>query len=380
MMKTHNKLILFLVLLLILVGAYFLSKDSKESTNSEDVVHFSCTKGTFDAYFDHESVKIKLSDGRSLDLPQVRSGSGIRYEKDKIAFIGKGNDSLIQENGITTYENCVADSSNNNTQVNGRSVFTDQGKTISFSYPNDLSVSGGGLGYTESWRTNTQSLGIILAKVILPKEIEPSTNFSEAVFSVGTSSDPNEIKNCLIPRNGEVEKDEVKINGLTYKKITLTDAGAGNYYDTVSYRTIQNDQCYAVEYTIHSTNIGNYSPDQNIKEFDTQKIVSILESMAQSVNFLKTEISDNNNKEVVVTPLEVVEDSRCPKEVACIWAGTVKVKVRVVNKSGQSESGILTLNESKVISGVSVTLTNVLPEKTSKNIPFSDYKFSFSIK
>lgn len=32
---------------------------------------------------------------------------------------------------------------------------------------------------------------------------------------------------------------------------------------------------------------------------------------------------------VEVRPLEVLEDSRCPQDVDCVWAGTIRVKVRV---------------------------------------------------
>lgn len=35
---------------------------------------------------------------------------------------------------------------------------------------------------------------------------------------------------------------------------------------------------------------------------------------------------------VEVTFLEVVEDSRCPKDVDCIWAGQAKIKVRIEEK------------------------------------------------
>lgn len=35
---------------------------------------------------------------------------------------------------------------------------------------------------------------------------------------------------------------------------------------------------------------------------------------------------------VEVTFLEVMEDSRCPKDVDCIWAGQAKIKVRIAEK------------------------------------------------
>ncbi|MCC7436620.1 hypothetical protein IT402_01965 [Candidatus Nomurabacteria bacterium] len=80
---------------------------------------------------------------------------------------------------------------------------------------------------------------------------------------------------------------------------------------------------------------------------------------------------------IKVTPLELVEDSRCPKGVQCIWAGTVKVKIEITNKNGQSSQGVLTLDEEREIAGIKVTLTEVLPEKTQEIIEFSKYKFKF---
>ncbi|MBP6857819.1 MAG: MliC family protein [Candidatus Pacebacteria bacterium] len=376
MMKTHNKFVSLLAITLVLLGAYFLFKNTKQDLNQKEVVHFFCTNGSMDAYFGTETLKLVLSDGRSFDLDQVMSGSGIRYEKDNVVFIGKGSDAMLQEGGATTYENCVANSSND-TDVNGISKFTDQGKTISFSYPSNLHISGGDIGYTPSWRTNTQSLGIVLAKLVIPKEFQPNTNFSEATFSVGTSSDPEEVKNCLVPRNGEREKGTLDINGLIYTKITLSEGAAGNYYDTTSYRIVRNSQCYAVEHTIHSTNFANYPKDSGIKEFDTQAVVSVLDSMVKSFTLFNEKVVSSTKDITSVTALELVEDSRCPKSVQCIWAGTVKVKVQVTNNYGKNNRGTLTLDEKQDIGGVKVTLTEVLPEKTQETIPFSKYKFTF---
>ncbi|WP_299674128.1 hypothetical protein [uncultured Dokdonia sp.] len=39
---------------------------------------------------------------------------------------------------------------------------------------------------------------------------------------------------------------------------------------------------------------------------------------------------------VEITFLEVIEDSRCPKDVNCVWAGQAKIKVRVKEKGEES--------------------------------------------
>lgn len=51
-------------------------------------------------------------------------------------------------------------------------------------------------------------------------------------------------------------------------------------------------------------------------------------------------------KGVSIKFIEVVEDSRCPTGVTCIWAGRAKVKVTVTSK-GKTEEKILTFGEVK---------------------------------
>ena len=55
------------------------------------------------------SVRLALSDGRSLTLPQTRSGSGARYanKNESIVFWNKGDTAFIDEGGKVTYENCA---------------------------------------------------------------------------------------------------------------------------------------------------------------------------------------------------------------------------------------------------------------------------------
>jgi hypothetical protein len=168
----------------------------------------------------------------------------------------------------------------------GYTVFTDQGKTVSFSHPTEFAVMSGDNGYSSAWRFNTETLGRLVARVEVPRSFQPKTNFSGATFTVGTSSDGTAVKDCLVATNGERTNGTEVINGVTYTKMTLTDAGAGNYYDTTSYRTLRNNQCYVAEYTIHSTNIGNYSPDQGISEFNTAAVTTLLNGMVQSVRLL----------------------------------------------------------------------------------------------
>ena len=128
----------------------------------------------------------------------------------------------------------------------------------------------------------------MLVKATLPSSFEPKTNFGDGTLTVGTSADPTAIAECTTFAEGGngVQKTSVAINGVTYERFVTNDAAAGNIYQTTSYRTLRNSQCYVIEYTIHSGNIENYSPDQGITAFDQAKVQSELESIVQSFKFL----------------------------------------------------------------------------------------------
>jgi thiol-disulfide isomerase/thioredoxin len=77
---------------------------------------------------------------------------------------------------------------------------------------------------------------------------------------------------------------------------------------------------------------------------------------------------------------EVVEDSRCPTDVQCIQAGTVKIKVKAFYKI-LSKTITMTLGQPFSYKGYSATLVDVLPTPTSSTkINPSDYVFYFSLK
>ena len=135
------------------------------------------------------------------------------------------------------------------------------------------------------WSFDSTRPGARLVSVQLPKEFAAQTNFSEATVSVGVTNDTTEVAACII---GDSEPAEKKvINGATFIKTTSSDAGAGNLYETISYRILRDGVCMALEQTIHSTNIENYSTEQGIKEFDKVKVQAALDEVINSFTFAK---------------------------------------------------------------------------------------------
>ena len=80
----------------------------------------------------------------------------------------------------------------------------------------------------------------------------------------------------------------------------------------------------------------------------------------------------------VVQPVEVIEDSRCPANVRCIWAGRVRVKMLWHRPTGEKQPFEVTLGETTPLADGSITLEAVRPERrTDTEIKPGDYRFTF---
>ena len=289
-------IIILIILTLITLGIYIYNTQNqeeyipniKQETNVNTVFYY-CDQGSIKATYNTSiastsSVNLEFQNGNIITLPQTVSGSGIRYENNSNVFVSKSDSAFLTQDNVETYTNCVSGNIDTNQETN---TFTDTGHIFSFSYPNKFILSGGELGYTVNWAQQSTSTGLLITKVVIPKDFMPNTNFGDAKFTVGTSADPSAVTNCLIYNLGNVvSTTKITIGSQEFTKINFTDAGAGNFYETTSYRTIYNNQCYAIEYTIHSTNIENYSHDQGITEFDKSSIVNIFEGIINSFKFL----------------------------------------------------------------------------------------------
>ncbi len=80
---------------------------------------------------------------------------------------------------------------------------------------------------------------------------------------------------------------------------------------------------------------------------------------------------------LVVTPRAVIEDSRCPINARCIWAGRAIVQTQV-DGAGWRETRNLTLGEPIATHGTTLALTSVEPGKMAgaETAPMQ-YRFGF---
>jgi len=80
-----------------------------------------------------------------------------------------------------------------------------------------------------------------------------------------------------------------------------------------------------------------------------------------------------------ITPLELLEDSRCPADVQCVWAGTVRVKGTVLSEMGLGQL-TFELGKESTTEVNSITLIKAEPTKVSTgSTKESDYVFTFEV-
>ena len=80
----------------------------------------------------------------------------------------------------------------------------------------------------------------------------------------------------------------------------------------------------------------------------------------------------------IVQPVAVVEDSRCPMNARCIWAGRVRVQMLWIRGNGERQPFEVTLGEATPLADGSITLESVRPDRmTNVELKPEDYRFAF---
>ena len=83
---------------------------------------------------------------------------------------------------------------------------------------------------------------------------------------------------------------------------------------------------------------------------------------------------------VTIKPTLILEDSRCPIDVNCIQAGTLRVETSL-RSSSLEESLVFELNKELTFGNKTITLVSAEPEPVSTKMPYTleDYSFVFKV-
>jgi hypothetical protein len=126
---------------------------------------------------------------------------------------------------------------------------------------------------------------------------------------------------------------------------------------------------------------------QNLSRLAAPALIAAFALSACAATSQKAPLADGSNVALgqkayvdgpIVQPVEVLEDSRCPMNARCIWAGRVRLKMLWIRGNGEKQPFEVTLGESTPLADGSITLESVRPDKmTNIELKLADYRFSF---
>jgi membrane-bound inhibitor of C-type lysozyme len=276
----NNKIILTTLLIIIVAVAAGLAWKFFGGAGEKPInqVTFMCDEGkSIDATFYSKRADIKLSDGRTMSLPQLISGSGARYgtEDENFIFWNKGDTAFITEGDSQnqTYTNCevgVAGQPKVNTYASST-----LGVTVK--YPSEYSADT-----TYAYSQFGEDKLIHGVKFTVPQSMATGTNLSD---DTGISLEVlPRAKSCTgdIFLPADVKATTVTEGGITYSVASSSDAGAGNRYEETVYAVSSSSPCVAFRYFIHYGAIENY-PEDTVREFDKAALVSAFDTIRDSL-------------------------------------------------------------------------------------------------
>ena len=126
---------------------------------------------------------------------------------------------------------------------------------------------------------------------------------------------------------------------------------------------------------------------QNMTRLAAPLIVAAFALSACATTSRQTPLADSSNVALgqqayadgpIIQPVAVLEDSRCPMNARCVWAGRVRVKMLWIRGNGEKQLFEITLGESTPLADGSITLESVLPDRmTNVKLKPADYRFAF---
>jgi hypothetical protein len=125
-----------------------------------------------------------------------------------------------------------------------------------------------------------------IALELVDSQFYVNTNLIEAYLLFGSTNESSTVESCTQPVSFGGEENvvgEVNINGNKFVRSEGAGVGAGNTYEQIYHRMALNGYCYEVTFFFHYANIGNYSPDAGIKEFDRTALLQRFESVLSTL-------------------------------------------------------------------------------------------------
>lgn len=173
----------------------------------------------------------------------------------------------------------------------GVSIYTNGVYGFLVSYPDGSTVEE---GYDNAWRTNSQpgegSTPVLSITTYTTQSDSSYPRSYKTMVHVGVSENPDDVRNCLIPSvdQGEQVLPDKVIGGHTFKVFSFQDAAMMQYEKGVSYRTLFEDKCYAVEKIAHGSSYRDDPPsDRDIPDSVLDSEYDKLDRIVESFRFAR---------------------------------------------------------------------------------------------
>lgn len=166
------------------------------------------------------------------------------------------------------------------TQINFKTYISPENYHFTIKYPTDSKVDE-----NYKYKLLGPDLEISGVSFSIPPSLVNGTNLSKDSYISAEISERVCGANNFLDTNAHEMTNEV-INGTTYSKATLSDAGAGNFYQETVYSvraTWNRNVCYALRLFLHSNNLSVLNESNpSIKHFDQDKIEQLFKDMVSS--------------------------------------------------------------------------------------------------
>lgn len=130
----------------------------------------------------------------------------------------------------------------------------------------------------------------------------------------------------------------------------------------------------------YGTLLANLSERLNIMIGTESDVDALIDDLDKGEQLTLSIGEEGGALDITLTPVEVVEDSRCPVDVECIQAGMVFVKTEIVSGLGTSTMDF-ELHSPITTEAEKITLVKVEPNKVStQEIEESEYKFTYYVE